>query len=124
MKQLIEMKYQGTKTIPGIVTEGKMYYACTYDGDDYFTNDEGWDTVFAAWLRTSRASANDAVFVFSVGGGNLEKNVSAKLTEAIVRDVFAMHAAGMTQKTIATRINVIQATVSKILRRAIWKHVL
>jgi D-sedoheptulose 7-phosphate isomerase len=40
------------------------------------TNDEGWDTVFAAWLRTSRAGSKDAVFVFSVGGGNLEKNVS------------------------------------------------
>src|SRR3954453_10206488 len=37
------------------------------------TNDEGWDTVFAAWLRTSRGNKNDAVFVFSVGGGNLEK---------------------------------------------------
>src|SRR3954454_4856661 len=39
------------------------------------TNDEGWDTVFAAWLKTSRANPRDAVFVFSVGGGNLEKNV-------------------------------------------------
>src|SRR6201991_831030 len=33
------------------------------------TNDEGWDTVFAAWLETSRADADDAVFVMSVGGG-------------------------------------------------------
>src|SRR4051812_46774777 len=40
------------------------------------TNDEGWETVFAAWLRTSRGNSKDAVFVFSVGGGNLEKNVS------------------------------------------------
>jgi len=47
------------------------------------TNDEGWDTVFAAWLRTSRASANDAVFVFSVGGGNLEKNVSANIVAGL-----------------------------------------
>src|SRR5258706_12697304 len=39
------------------------------------TNDEGWDTVFSAWLRTSRANEKDAVFVFSVGGGNGEKNV-------------------------------------------------
>ena len=37
------------------------------------TNDEGWETVFAAWLRTSKANGNDAVFVFSVGGGNLEE---------------------------------------------------
>jgi D-sedoheptulose 7-phosphate isomerase len=47
------------------------------------TNDEGWETVFAAWLRTSRASAKDAVFVFSVGGGNLEKNVSANIVAAL-----------------------------------------
>src|ERR1700674_469924 len=40
------------------------------------TNDEGWDTVFAAWLRTSRANDKDAVLVFSVGGGDLAKNVS------------------------------------------------
>ena len=47
------------------------------------TNDEGWDTVFAAWLRTSRATRNDAVFVFSVGGGNLEKNVSANIVAGL-----------------------------------------
>src|SRR5471032_1326641 len=38
------------------------------------TNDEGWATVFAAWLETSRLSENDALFIFSVGGGDLEKN--------------------------------------------------
>lgn len=47
------------------------------------TNDEGWDTVFAAWLRTSRAGSNDAVLVFSVGGGNAEKNVSANIVVAL-----------------------------------------
>ena len=47
------------------------------------TNDEGWDTVFAAWLRTSKATKNDAVFVFSVGGGNVEQNVSANLVHAL-----------------------------------------
>jgi D-sedoheptulose 7-phosphate isomerase len=47
------------------------------------TNDEGWDTVFAAWLRTSRAGDKDAVFVFSVGGGNLEKNVSPNIVAAL-----------------------------------------
>src|SRR6185437_7400712 len=41
------------------------------------TNDEGWETVFAAWLRTSKAGPNDAILVLSVGGGNAEKNVSA-----------------------------------------------
>jgi D-sedoheptulose 7-phosphate isomerase len=47
------------------------------------TNDEGWDTVFSAWLRTSRACERDAVFVFSVGGGNLEKNVSTNIVHGI-----------------------------------------
>lgn len=47
------------------------------------TNDEGWSTVFAEWMKVSRADSNDAIFVFSVGGGNLEKNVSANLVAAI-----------------------------------------
>jgi len=47
------------------------------------TNDEGWDTVFAAWLRTSHANEKDAVFVLSVGGGNVEKNVSVNLVRAL-----------------------------------------
>lgn len=47
------------------------------------TNDEGWETVFAAWLVTSKACAKDAVFIFSVGGGNLEKNVSPNLVRAL-----------------------------------------
>lgn len=47
------------------------------------TNDEGWDTVFAAWLAGSRLAAKDVVLVFSVGGGDLERNVSANLVKAI-----------------------------------------
>jgi len=47
------------------------------------TNDEGWETTFAAWLEGSRLSKQDAVFVMSVGGGNLEKNVSANLVRAL-----------------------------------------
>jgi D-sedoheptulose 7-phosphate isomerase len=47
------------------------------------TNDEGWATVFEAWLRTSRLRANDLVLVFSVGGGDLEKNVSPNLVAAL-----------------------------------------
>lgn len=47
------------------------------------TNDEGWDTVFAAWLRISRANAKDALLIFSVGGGDAERNVSANLVHAI-----------------------------------------
>src|SRR5437764_387441 len=47
------------------------------------TNDEGWDTVFAAWLRTSKADAADAVLIFSVGGGDAERKVSANLVFAL-----------------------------------------
>jgi D-sedoheptulose 7-phosphate isomerase len=47
------------------------------------TNDEGWSTVFAEWLRCSRLGNKDAVLVFSVGGGNAEKNVSANLVSAL-----------------------------------------
>ncbi len=47
------------------------------------TNDEGWDTTYAAWLRVSRLSARDAVLVFSVGGGDLERNISPNLVRAV-----------------------------------------
>jgi D-sedoheptulose 7-phosphate isomerase len=47
------------------------------------TNDEGWASVFAAWLKVSRLQRNDCVLVFSVGGGNLEKGVSPNLVEAL-----------------------------------------
>jgi len=47
------------------------------------TNDEGWATVFVEWLKTSRLRKEDCVFVFSVGGGSLEKNVSPNLVEAL-----------------------------------------
>jgi D-sedoheptulose 7-phosphate isomerase len=47
------------------------------------TNDEGWASVFERWLRTSRLRAEDCVLVFSVGGGNLEKNVSPNLVLAL-----------------------------------------
>jgi D-sedoheptulose 7-phosphate isomerase len=47
------------------------------------TNDEGWATVFEAWLKTSRANDKDAVFVFSVGGGDRERNVSVNLVTAL-----------------------------------------
>lgn len=46
-------------------------------------NDFGWDTVFADWLRGSRLSANDMVFVFSVGGGDLDRNISPNLVRAL-----------------------------------------
>ena len=47
------------------------------------TNDEGWATVFSEWLKGSRISAKDGLLIFSVGGGNLEKNVSPNLVSAI-----------------------------------------
>ena len=47
------------------------------------TNDEGWDTVFVAWLKGSRLRTEDGVFVFSVGGGSLEKNISPNLVRAL-----------------------------------------
>ncbi len=47
------------------------------------TNDEGWETVFAGWLRTSRIGPKDAVLVFSVGGGNAEHNVSMNLVHGL-----------------------------------------
>jgi D-sedoheptulose 7-phosphate isomerase len=46
-------------------------------------NDEGWDTSYKNWLRGSRLRANDMVMVFSVGGGDLEKNISANLVCAL-----------------------------------------
>src|ERR1700728_5461991 len=47
------------------------------------TNDEGWATMFEAWLRVSRLRAEDCLLVFSVGGGNLEKQVSPNLVSAL-----------------------------------------
>ena len=47
------------------------------------TNDEGWESVFAAWLKVSKLSARDAVFILSVGGGDVERNISANLVRAI-----------------------------------------
>jgi len=47
------------------------------------TNDEGWETVFSAWLAVSRAEARDAVLVLSVGGGSVERGVSVNLVRAL-----------------------------------------
>ena len=47
------------------------------------TNDEGWETVFEGWLRGSRIGPRDGVLIFSVGGGDKEKNVSVNLIRAI-----------------------------------------
>lgn len=47
------------------------------------TNDEGWQTIFAKWLETSHLNKKDLLLIFSVGGGNLEKNVSPNLVAAL-----------------------------------------
>jgi D-sedoheptulose 7-phosphate isomerase len=47
------------------------------------TNDEGWDTTFEAWLKGSRLNANDALLIFSVGGGDRANNISVNLVRAI-----------------------------------------
>jgi D-sedoheptulose 7-phosphate isomerase len=47
------------------------------------TNDEGWETVFAEWLKVSQLKPADAIFILSVGGGNLERNVSPNLVRAL-----------------------------------------
>ncbi|MCC6538371.1 MAG: SIS domain-containing protein [Bryobacterales bacterium] len=47
------------------------------------TNDEGWATIFESWLRTSKLRSGDTIFVLSVGGGNMEKNVSPNLVAAL-----------------------------------------
>ena len=47
------------------------------------TNDEGWASVFVEWLRTSHLRKGDTLFIFSVGGGNVEKNISPNLVYAL-----------------------------------------
>jgi len=47
------------------------------------TNDDGWDSVFKAWLKTSKINENDLMFVFSVGGGNIEKKISTNIVTAL-----------------------------------------
>ena len=47
------------------------------------TNDEGWDTVFAAWLDTSHLGDKDAILIYSVGGGDAERKISANIIQAI-----------------------------------------
>jgi D-sedoheptulose 7-phosphate isomerase len=47
------------------------------------TNDEGWDTVFTGWLEVSKLGSKDAILIFSVGGGDAERNISANLVKAV-----------------------------------------
>ena len=47
------------------------------------TNDDGWSTIFSEWLKISNLNSKDLIFILSVGGGNLEKNISPNLVEAL-----------------------------------------
>jgi D-sedoheptulose 7-phosphate isomerase len=47
------------------------------------TNDEGWETTFENWLQVSKLNSKDMIFVFSVGGGNIEKKVSMNIVNAV-----------------------------------------
>jgi len=47
------------------------------------TNDDGWPTIFVPWLKLSKLNSKDVIFIFSVGGGNLEKNISSNLVNAL-----------------------------------------
>lgn len=47
-------------------------------------NDDGWDTTFVHWLKGNRINSNDGVFVFSVGGGNAQKNISPNIVNALM----------------------------------------
>ena len=47
------------------------------------TNDDGWESTFVRWLETSRLSAKDGIFVFSVGGGDVERNISANIVSSL-----------------------------------------
>jgi D-sedoheptulose 7-phosphate isomerase len=47
------------------------------------TNDEGWSTIFEPWLKLSKLCSKDLVFIFSVGGGNIEKNISPNIVSAL-----------------------------------------
>jgi D-sedoheptulose 7-phosphate isomerase len=47
-------------------------------------NDDGWDTAYSNWLKVSNFNSNDAIFVFSVGGGSKEKNISVNLVNCIL----------------------------------------
>jgi len=46
-------------------------------------NDDGWETVFVNWLKQSRLNKNDCLFIFSVGGGSLDKNISPNIVKAL-----------------------------------------
>ena len=82
------MEVQGTLHMQSMISENfvtlKLY--CIADNVSELTariNDEGWDTSFSNWLKVSNLNQKDAIFILSVGGGNLIKNVSVNIINAI-----------------------------------------
>ena len=75
-------------------------------------NDEGWETCFSAWLEGSRISSRDAVLVFSVGGGNREKNVSVNIVRALeTADSAGAHIFGIVGRNGGFTMEVAEACV-------------
>jgi D-sedoheptulose 7-phosphate isomerase len=66
------------------------------------TNDEGWDTVFSGWLEVSRLSERDAIFIFSVGGGDVDRNISPNIVKAGPRCLASSARAPVTRRGRAT----------------------
>src|SRR5579872_5496325 len=75
-------------------------------------NDEGWETCFSAWLEGSRINSRDAVLVFSVGGGNREKNVSVNIVRALeTADNAGAHIFGIVGRNGGFTLEVAEACV-------------
>ena len=76
-------------------------------------NDEGWDTSFSEWLKVSRLGTRDALLVFSVGGGNREKNVSMNLVRALelAQRAWARRSSASSARTAARRKTAAEACV-------------
>lgn len=71
------------------------------------TNDEGWNSFFARWLEVSHLNSNDCIFIFSVGGGNRELNISAGICDAVdlalARNVLVMGIVGREEGYVQTK---------------------
>ena len=74
------------------------------------TNDEGWNSFFARWLEVSHLNSNDCIFIFSVGGGNRELNISAGICDAVdlalARNVLVMGIVGREEGYVQTKASI------------------